>query len=82
MGVGRSATPATGAFGVAPDGATKRVRGLPKWVEQGMRTLLLGPPVELPIGAVSGAQISHDEDDQKMRGTVARIMRIEEGAKD
>ena len=53
-----------------------------QWATGGVRRSPLGPPVGLPIGAVSGAQISHDEDDEKMRGTVARIMIIEEGAKD
>ena len=31
MAWGRHANPATRAFGGAPDGATKRVRGVPKW---------------------------------------------------
>ena len=44
------AGPATGAFGGAPYGATKRVRGVPKWGGGGMRTLPLGPSVELPMG--------------------------------
>ena len=34
---------ATGAFGGAPDGATKRVRGAPKWGGDAMRAAQLGP---------------------------------------
>eukprot|EP00959_Pyramimonas_sp_CCMP1952_P458654 9476972-Pyramimonas_sp.AAC.1 len=44
----------TGTFGGAPYGATKRVRGVPKWgVEPHApqkRTQPLGPSVELPMG--------------------------------
>eukprot|EP00959_Pyramimonas_sp_CCMP1952_P258634 5406526-Pyramimonas_sp.AAC.1 len=34
----------------APYGATKRVRGVPKWRGGGMRTMPLRPSVELPMG--------------------------------
>eukprot|EP00959_Pyramimonas_sp_CCMP1952_P312152 6533048-Pyramimonas_sp.AAC.1 len=52
---GRARTGAnTGAFGGAPDGATKRVKGEPRWACGGrgrhMRTRPLGPSVELPMG--------------------------------
>ena len=50
MGRGRNANPATEAFGGTPYGATKRVRGVPKWGGAAMRTLLLGPSVVLPMG--------------------------------
>eukprot|EP00959_Pyramimonas_sp_CCMP1952_P340162 7124513-Pyramimonas_sp.AAC.1 len=46
----RHAGPGTGAFGGAQYGATKRVRGVPKWRGGGMRALALGPSVELPMG--------------------------------
>ena len=49
MSGGRHANPATGAFGGAPDGATKRVRGVLEQAGDGMRTLPLGPSVELPM---------------------------------
>ena len=39
-----------GALGGAPFGATKRVRGVPKWGGGAMRTFPLGPSVELPMG--------------------------------
>eukprot|EP00959_Pyramimonas_sp_CCMP1952_P249281 5210914-Pyramimonas_sp.AAC.1 len=35
---------------LSPRGATKRVRGAPKWGGAAMWTLLLGPSVELPAG--------------------------------
>ena len=41
--VGKHAGPGTGAFGGAPYGATKRVRGVPKWGGGVMRTFPLGP---------------------------------------
>ena len=37
-------------FGGAPYVATNRVRGVPKWGGGAMRTLQLGPSVELPMG--------------------------------
>ena len=40
----------TGAFGEAPDGATVLVRGVPTGGGAAMRTLPLGPSVELPMG--------------------------------
>ena len=49
MGRWRHANFPTGAFGGAPYGATKRVRGVPKWGEAAMRTLPLGLSVELPL---------------------------------
>ena len=50
MARGRHANSATGAFGGAPYGATILVRGVPKWGGAPMRTLPLGPSVELPMG--------------------------------
>ena len=50
MGPSMHAGPATGAFGGAPYGGTKRVRGVPKWTRVRMRALPLGPLVELPLG--------------------------------
>ena len=47
---GRHARSATGAFGGAPCGVTKRVRGVPKSGWNRMRTLPPGPSVELPMG--------------------------------
>ena len=51
---GTHVSAATGAFGGAPYGATKRVSGVPEWRRNGgeaaMRTLPLGPSVELPVG--------------------------------
>ena len=47
---GRHANPVAGAFRRAPCGATILVRGVPKWPEAAMRTLPLGPSVELPMG--------------------------------
>eukprot|EP00959_Pyramimonas_sp_CCMP1952_P185475 3878337-Pyramimonas_sp.AAC.1 len=44
------ADPASGAFGRAPYGATKCVRGVPRWTRVRMRTLPLEPSVELPMG--------------------------------
>ena len=44
------ATPAIGAFGGAPYGATILVRGVQKWTRSRMRTRPLGPSVELPMG--------------------------------
>ena len=44
------ANPATGAFGGAPYGATIRVKGALKWGWNRVRTLPLGPSVELPMG--------------------------------
>ena len=43
MGWRRHAGAATGAFGGAPNGATKRVRGVPKWGGGGMRAQPFGP---------------------------------------
>ena len=53
MGWGTHANPAAGAFDGAPDGATKRVRGVPTWTEGRMRTLPQEPSVELPMGLQS-----------------------------
>eukprot|EP00959_Pyramimonas_sp_CCMP1952_P335099 7016814-Pyramimonas_sp.AAC.1 len=39
---------ATGAFGGAPNGATKRVRGVPEWVAGRMWAPPSGPSVDLP----------------------------------
>eukprot|EP00959_Pyramimonas_sp_CCMP1952_P251964 5264669-Pyramimonas_sp.AAC.1 len=50
MARGRHASCATGTLGGAPHGATKPVRGVPKWPEAAMRTAPLGPSVELPMG--------------------------------
>ena len=50
MKVEPHADPVSRAFGVAPYGATKRVRGVPKLGWNRMRTLPLGPSVELPMG--------------------------------
>ena len=49
MGRGRPADATTEAFGGAPYGATKRVRGVPEWTRVIMRTQPLGPSVELPV---------------------------------
>ena len=38
------------AFGGAPYGATKRVRGVPKGAGGRMRALQLGPSLEIPMG--------------------------------
>ena len=38
------------AFGGGPHGATTLARGAPKWGAAAMRTLPLGPSVELPMG--------------------------------
>ena len=46
----RHANPATGAFGGAPYGATNCVSGAPQCGGAAMRTLTLGPSVELPMG--------------------------------
>ena len=40
---------ASTVFGGAPNGATKRVWGVPRWGGGAMRTSTLGPQVELPI---------------------------------
>eukprot|EP00959_Pyramimonas_sp_CCMP1952_P434001 9088430-Pyramimonas_sp.AAC.1 len=40
-----------GAFGGTHYGATNRVRGVPKWGGEAMRTLRLGPSVEHPMGS-------------------------------
>ena len=56
LAAGRHATPAAGAFGGAQIKirATKRARVCRNGLEDAMRTLpLLGPSVELPIGARS-----------------------------
>ena len=50
MGRWRHADALAGAFGGVFYGATKRVRGAPKWGWNRMRTLPLGPSVELPMG--------------------------------
>ena len=50
MGWRRHARSATGAFGGAPYGATKRVRGVPEWGWNRMRAQPLEPSVELPMG--------------------------------
>ena len=52
MGRWRHANFPTGAFGGAPYGATKRVRGLPKWARVHMRTLPREPSAELPVGSL------------------------------
>eukprot|EP00959_Pyramimonas_sp_CCMP1952_P292244 6111956-Pyramimonas_sp.AAC.3 len=49
MGGETHANPVTGAFGGAHYGATKRVKDVPTWAGNSMRTLPLGPSVELPI---------------------------------
>eukprot|EP00959_Pyramimonas_sp_CCMP1952_P338446 7087839-Pyramimonas_sp.AAC.1 len=38
------------SFDGLPYGATNRVRGVPKWTGNRMRTLPVGPSVELPTG--------------------------------
>ena len=51
MGAVTNVNPATGAFGGAPHGATILMRGAPEWGGAAMRTLPLGPSVELPMGS-------------------------------
>eukprot|EP00959_Pyramimonas_sp_CCMP1952_P327122 6847785-Pyramimonas_sp.AAC.1 len=50
----------TRASGGTPDGATKRVRGAPKWGDGGMRAQPLRHQVEVPMGPrnVSGVRQS------------------------
>ena len=50
-----------GAFGGAPYGATNLVRGDPKWTGGRMRTLPLGPSVELPMGPRTVRGVSRNE---------------------
>ena len=50
MGRRRHASSLIGSLGGAPYEATKRVRGVPKWGGAAMRTMPLGPSVELPMG--------------------------------
>ena len=50
MGWGMRANPAAGAFGGAPNDATKRAMGAMKLAGGRMRTLPQEPSVELPVG--------------------------------
>eukprot|EP00959_Pyramimonas_sp_CCMP1952_P057935 1209313-Pyramimonas_sp.AAC.1 len=50
MGPRAHANPVTGAFGVAPTGAPKRVRGVPTWARARMRTLPLEHSAALDAG--------------------------------
>ena len=50
MGWGRHANAAIWALDGAPSGATKRVRGVPKWGGAAMRTLQMGPSLERSMG--------------------------------
>eukprot|EP00959_Pyramimonas_sp_CCMP1952_P470243 9496305-Pyramimonas_sp.AAC.1 len=80
MGRRRPAGCATATLNGAPYGATKRMRGVPKWCGAAMRAAPLGPSVELPMcprsvcGATKrvmgitkwgGAEIGDDDDDDR-----------------
>ena len=57
IGGGTHADPPPGAFGGAPYGATHRVRCVPEWARSPMRTLPLGPLVELPRGGTKRVRV-------------------------